>query len=156
MSSLSSQEFPAPPRTVARVVFPESLRPTEHLPGTYRLKLTGWQAAQVKADTLAAILLDNGLIDSVDTWSKAVYYRLQNPMERFVCLQGLEDHHKLRAGDYYHVNFDPADKGRRGLLEIEEVGNERTKFMLQFVPPAASEDFVKELCRQAGIEAENL
>ena len=64
--SLNAVDFPAPPRRVARVDVPEVDRPKEHLPSTFRLRLSGWNAASVRPDVLAAILLDEGLLKTAD------------------------------------------------------------------------------------------
>ena len=135
---------------------PEDDRPKEHLPKTYRLRLSGWNAAQVKPDVLAAILLDEGYLKNADVWAKAVYYRLQSPLERFLSLDGLDDLHTLRGGVSFKAHFDPQDRSKEGQISIEEIGEDATRFMLQFVPPTATQEFVEKLLKLAGIESANL
>ena len=135
---------------------PEPDRPKEHLPKTYRLRLSGWNAAQVNPDVLAAILLDEGYLKNADVWSKAVYYRLQSPLERFLSLDGLDTLHSLKGGVSLKACFDPKDRSKEGKIDIDEVGEESTRFMLQFVPPGATHEYVEKLLKLAGIEPANL
>ena len=153
---LNATNFPAPTRRIARVDFTEELRPEEHLPKTFRLRLIGWKAAQVKPEVLAAILLDEGLIDSADVWKNGTYYRLHNPTERYISFVGQETKHRLKSGEKFDACFDPSDRSRKGTIEIEEVGCERTKIMLQFAPAAATREFMLLLLKKAGIDAEEL
>ena len=154
--ALNGVNFPVHPRRVARVAFTEDLRPSEHLDHTFRLKLSGWQAAHVKPDVLAAILLDEGLLYSADVWRNGTYYRFQNPTERYISLKGQENRHELKSGLTIEACLDPLDRNKKGTIEIEEVGNEMTRIVMQFVPAAATREYVQLLLKKAGIDAEEI
>ena len=96
-------------------MMPETLRPDIHLPGTFRIKLSGNKAAQVQPDFLAAILLEKGLIASLEVWQTGVYYRLQHPLDRYGHLEGSHD---LKHGLQIDGSLDPLDPSSEGRITV--------------------------------------
>ena len=141
---------------VARVEVPAGLRPTEHLPGTFRLKLSGPGAVTARPETIAAALLSSGKIQSLDTWRQAKYYRLQNPFERFVSFRGCGETPALKSKDTLEAVFEPGKPEAKGKIEVTDLEDKELQFTLQFVPPGADARFIDTVLKQAGVRAKKI
>ena len=141
---------------VARVEVPAGLRPTEHLPGTYRLKLSGPGAVTARPETIAAALLSSGKIQSLDTWRQAKYYRLQNPFERFVSFRGCGETPALKSRDTIEAVFEPGKPEAKGQIQVTDLEDKELRFTLQFVPPGADARFIDTVLTQAGVRAKEI
>ena len=136
---------------VARVEVPALLRPTEHLPGTWKLRLSGPGSVTARPEQIGAALLSNGLIKNMQTWKEAKYYRMQNPFERFVSFGGCQETSALQHGQKLGAVFDP-NGATMGTIEVCSLEERETRFSLQFVPPGATEKYVETVLAQAGVE----
>ena len=139
---------------MARVEVPAALRPAEHLPGTWRLRLSGPGAPTARPEQIGAALLSSGKIRSMDVWKQVKYYRLQSPFDRYVSFGGTQEMsalHQLRHGDKIEAVFD-SSAGTKASIEIYNLEERETRFQLQFVPPGASRAYVEALLNRAGIE----
>ena len=124
-------------------------RPAEHLPGTFKLRLSGPGAHTAKPETIGAALLEAGKIHSMENWNSCSYYRLHNPFERFVSFGGVFRDTALEHGDIISAQFEPS--AERGQIEVVDLEQRSTTFNIQYVPPGATEKYVKVLLEKAGI-----
>ena len=142
-------------RHVARVEVPAALRPTEHLPGTWKLRLSGPGAAIARPEQIGACLLSKGKISTIETWRQCKYYRLQNPFERYVSFRGCGETPALKHLDTLEAVFD-ANNPVKAKIEVFDLEERETRIMLQFVPPGATDTYVKAVLQQAGVKTTNL
>ena len=133
---------------IATVNVPENLIPEDHLPATFRLVLTGWGAASLQPDRLCTLLVSQGWM-TLDSWKKCVYYRLHDPRLRFISTTGVP--HSIVHGKEVKVAFDPEHPKKIGTIKAFDVTINETRIMLQFVPPAASTEYVNAILAQAGL-----
>ena len=139
---------------MARVEVPAALRPAEHLPGTWRLRLSGPGAPTARPEQIGAALLSNGLIRNMDVWKQVKYYRFQSPFDRFVSFGGsgeMSALHRLQHGKKIEAVFDTS-AGTKATIEMFNLEEQETRFHLQFVPPGASRGYVEALLNRVGIE----
>ena len=135
---------------VARVEVPAALRPAEHLPGTWKLRLSGHGSITARPESIGAALLANGLIKTMATWKQAKYYRLQQPFERFVSFGGCQDKPTLSHGLKIEAAFD-VHSATRGQIEFFDLEERETRFTLQYVPPGATHRYIGAVLARAGI-----
>ena len=136
---------------VARVEVPAALRPTEHLPGTWKLRLSGPGAVSARPEMIGACLLSKGKISSIDIWKKCKYYRLSNPFERYVSFRGCGETPALSHQECLEAVFD-ANSLTKGKIECFDLEERETHFMLQFAPPGATQTYIKSILHQAGVK----
>ena len=136
------------PRVVP-VRVPDTLVPGAHLPDTFRLVLQGRGAANVQVERLGALLIGRNWL-TLDAWRTCRYYRLHNPTLRFLGLHGIE--HNMVHGMEDEFVLDANCPDEPGTIRVEEISKKETRVRLEFVPPAASYEYVKTIMEQAGLQ----
>ena len=135
---------------VVRVEVPAMLRPAEHLPGTFKLRLSGPGALTARPEQIGAALLEAGKIRSAQEWHQCQYYRLQNPFERYVSFGGELRATALKHGDVLEAKLDTSSPSK-AKIEVFDLDNRESRFTLQFVPPGATQNYVEALLMGAGL-----
>ena len=119
---------------VVEVSLPEAREPISlHLPGVWRIRLSGPGAAAFSPPSLGNKLLDLGLVNSIAGFQKAAYYQLENPLERYIQFSSDEDHN-FEHGKEYQICFQPNDPSRTGTIRIENPKKKRVTLHSQFRP----------------------
>ena len=72
-------------KRVVEVSLPEAREQISlHLPGVWRIRLSGPGAAVFSPPSLGNKLLDLGLITSIASFHKSSYYHFENPLEKYI------------------------------------------------------------------------
>ena len=151
----TNQSVPTTRRVVA-VRSPACGSPTSlHLPAAWRIRLSGAGAAAYSPSQLEATLLNLGLITDTGTWRAASYYQLENPLERYIQFASSENIN-FAHGVERTVYFSTSQPEAAGTLRIENPMINEHRCTLSFVPPTATETWLKYILEAAGIKPTGL
>ena len=143
-------------KRVVEVSLPEAREPISlHLPGVWRIRLSGPGAAAFSPPSLGNKLLDLGLISSMTIYQSAAYYQLENPLERFIQFRN-EEGYNFQHGKEYTISFQPNDPTKTGTIRIEDPRKKESRCTLSFVPPGVDREWVEKLIEEAGLNATDL
>ena len=142
--------------TLTAMIPPENLPNNIHPSRTYRLRLSGPDAARVTPQDICVALVSDGTI-TLDEWeNQSLYYKMENPFERYITLlpsATFDLHHNTST------SFKPASLGNSCSmveLRVEDLDSKDITIFLEWVPVTYSDKTVEKMLTLIGLHPTSL
>ena len=142
--------------TLTAMVPPENMPDNIHPSRTYRLRLSGPDAARVTPHDICVALVSDGTI-TLDEWeNQSLYYKLENPFERYITLL------PSATFDLHHnqsTSFKPASLGSNCSmveLRVEDLDSKDITIFLEWVPVTYTDKTVEKMLTLIGLHPTSL